>query len=185
MELDYETNDVTLDEVRKLSSNLRYPNEHLTDQTFLQSLHFADEEARDTPELKELVLRGLNIRQVPTYLNRLGLDARDIDVRRISDNSVILIFDSGTSALSGIQTLAGREIQDATQQEPYEFLTAEPFSEVQVRFAGAQDRRFQDHERFWAPRQFAPRHRGRGGGYRGLRYPNRTGRQNDSREWFR
>lgn len=89
MELDYETNDDTLDEVRKLSSNLRYPNKDLTDQTFLQSLHFADKEAKDTPELKELVLRGLNIRQIPTYLNRLGLDARNIDVRRISDNVIV------------------------------------------------------------------------------------------------
>lgn len=148
-------------------------------------MKFANGEARGTPEPEELVLRGLNIRQVPTYLNRLGLDARDIDSKRISDNSVILIFDSGTSALSGIQTLVGREIEDATKQEPYEFLTAEPFSEVQVWFAGTQDRMFQDHGRFWAPRQFAPHHRGRGSGYRGPRYPNRTGRRNDSRELFR
>lgn len=62
------------------------------------------------PKPQKLVLRGLNIRQIPTYFNKLSFDARNIVIRRISNNSVILIFDSGTSALSGLQSLAGRDI---------------------------------------------------------------------------
>lgn len=65
-------------------------------------------------------------------LNTLGLDARDFDVRRESDTSVMLIFNSRTSALGGLQTLSVCDIQDATQQEPYEFIRAESFSEVQT-----------------------------------------------------
>lgn len=64
----------------------------------------AKQNAASKPQ--KLVLRGLNIRQVPTYLNRLGLDARNIVIKRISDNSVIFTFDSGTNALSGLQNLA-------------------------------------------------------------------------------
>ncbi|ELQ32314.1 hypothetical protein OOU_Y34scaffold01191g2 [Pyricularia oryzae Y34] len=56
MELDYETTDDRLDEISKREA---------------------------TPKPQELVLQGLKIRQVPTSLNRLGLNARNIDIRQL------------------------------------------------------------------------------------------------------
>lgn len=71
-----------------------------------------------TPKPQELVLQGLKIRQVPTSLNRLGLNARNIDIRQVSDNSVILMFDSGQMHSAGFKAWLGATVRTQPNKNP-------------------------------------------------------------------